>query len=64
MLRKFRTNFRKIAFFFTIYALLVEELYFAYLVKVINILFKKIKCYLRKKIVTYSFVNDFKYWLA
>ena len=44
----FRRNFRKIMFLFTTSVLLAVEGYFAYQVKGIDVLCKKIKCYFRK----------------
>ena len=44
-----RRNFRKITFLLTTSVLLAIEGYFTYQVKGIDVLYKKIKCYFRKK---------------
>ena len=44
-----RRNFRKITFLLTTSVLLAVEGYFAYQVKEIDVLYKKIKCYFRKE---------------
>ena len=44
----FRWDFRKITFLLTTSVLLAVEGYFAYQVKGVNVLCKKVKCYFRK----------------
>ena len=55
-----RRNFRKITFLLTTSVLLAVKGYFAYQVKGIDVLYKKIKCYFRKKRISKNLDGNFE----